>query len=327
MDVTAELQQDEHGRKAKGIPVSLRIIAYVHILIGTLSITETLLRLFIFDFFYLDVFGLLSIFIGRGLLHWRERWRGCAVVLGWLFLTAAIVGIGLSLWDICTGFTMNVSASLGSYRGGPGLAVLVGCCLGTFFGWQLHTLNRADIACRFREAQQKSIDKNNEVGTAEASRPFQFSLGSLFLITALVSFISLRLTDTKLLYELQPQTMSTSRNRVIFHVDYGLNSSRFFNEQDHLAYAVFSSGRGHLTRSTVQIHRGAGGIRVELQNPEGDTISLPSGTQLYEIDGETLFTSDESVTWEEFNSFIQARPQDWSLDGLLEHVKDLRKTP
>jgi hypothetical protein len=308
-------------------PLSLRAIAYFYILLGTLGITETVLQLSVFEHFYVDIFGILAIFIGCGLLQWKERWRGWADMFAWLEILVAFLALGVSICDLATGRTMGLKASLGPLQGGAGIGLLLGLFLASFGGWKLHILNRPDIVERFRQESRAPFLVDARYQTSPARQPFRFSLGSLFLITTLVAFVLLRLTDETVLYELDHQSRSTTRNgNSINSVDYGVRYPRFFSKQSYLAYAVFSRGLGDLSGGVSFHYSSVAATRAELRTPGGEIIPLPSKTQLYEIEGDILRTSDERVTLEEFETFMNSSTEDWSLDGLLAHARRMRET-
>jgi hypothetical protein len=147
---------DENMRTRSNLPASLKIVAWFFILSGWCAVIEIVVALLHSRISF--NFGVLGIFIGRGLLQLRPGWRTWAVVLTWLGLLMvpvlallAISGSGvprITIFGIVVGRTSHEVVLLGS---GIGLV---------FFIWQLRALTRADVRRLFTEGVQPSHEPN-----------------------------------------------------------------------------------------------------------------------------------------------------------------------
>lgn len=307
------------------VPLSLKIVAFLYIVIGALSITEMVLQLAVFDGMYVDIFGLLSIFIGFGLLRWRETWRRWAVGFCWLFFVTAFLMIAMSVWHLASESTRDMKVRIGPWEGGHGGAIAVALLIGAFFYWQIRVLRRPDILHRFKMSRLERFDARRAKSWAQPFGRWRFSLGSLFLLLTVAAFVLLRLTADDVLYESHHASNMSTNGSVLREVEYGVQTSRFFSRPDRLIYAVLSTNESNST-SNIRLWSRHESADAWLELPDGSEIHLPSDTQLYEIvDGE-LRTREERVTKAEFDDFLNSDPTDWSLDALVKHAKQMRAT-
>jgi hypothetical protein len=139
-------QQEEKSMDSnQSAPTSLKIVAWLFILGGICSLMEVLVSLMRR---WIDLnFGVLGLFIGRGLLRFSPGWRTCALVFLWIALIgvpiAALVLVGhrgpldFSIFGQKVGYASKESG-------------LVVCAL--VFGLALreyHVLTRRDVRALF----------------------------------------------------------------------------------------------------------------------------------------------------------------------------------
>ena len=302
-----------------GFPWSLKVVGFAYILIGTLSMTEMVLELAVFGGGYVDVVGLLSILVGRGLLLWRETSRRWAVFLGAICLSAACCGLLVAILDVFAGSDTNVRAQFGPWSGGSRLAVVGATILGVFSVWQLYVLERPGIVRRFKAAQLERRTTHAGRMPTGPGRRWQFSLGSLLLLMLTAAFILARLTAEDVVYEVRHLTSTWSSGRVIHSVEYAVRSNRFSDQPDQLLYALLSSDNDRWTKHIFEV---VGGTSNDawINSPDGRRIALPADKQLYEIRQGGLSTRDDRITIDEFDDYLALRPTEWNLDSLLAHV-------
>ena len=109
-----------------------------------------------------------------------------------------------------------------------------------------------------------------------------------------------------------------SSNERGLHVSYGYRYGR-------LAYVVFvETPFGQTMEQAVTTgHAGRESMEdpgVRLEAPKGEAIDLPNYTQLYEIVGDEVHTSDRRVTKEQFEAFLESEPKRYTIKALLDFV-------
>ena len=298
------------------VPLSLRIVAYAFILVGVLGVENMLLRWFVFHDDYVDI-SFVGIFIGWGLLRWRDSSRRWAVFFTWpgLFFAAIwLIGTVLYLMGGSGGIVGLIGTSL---RG----ALLAGCILG-YLVWQLRVLRRPDIVARFKAPRLERLLAYGGRDPAAPHGRWQFSLGGLLVMTAIVAFAVARIGASDVLYDpkdVHPSSTSQVGAGGVQLVDYGYQTARWSRLPDRLLYVVMASGEG----PSIQILN-ATDYDARLVSPDGKPIPLSSGPQLYEIvDGE-LRSRDERVTLDELQDFLHSNPDEWSLEALIRHAEQMR---
>lgn len=129
------------------IPTPLRVVAYIHLVVGILCVIEFIVLLF-HSTFSLQ-FGILGIPIFFGLLNLRNGWRVCAMVLLWFGLISFpimfLLGLSGAVPAYFQVFGINVARI-------PGWIVSVGTI--PFFLlviWQYRVLIRPDVRRLFLE--------------------------------------------------------------------------------------------------------------------------------------------------------------------------------
>jgi hypothetical protein len=127
----------------QGAPNSLKIVAFMFFLGGIGSVIEIILAA-AHGRIYLN-FGVLGLFIGRGLLAFRPGWRTCALVFTWIGLVLIPV-IGLILLSLPGPLDFTVfGEKIGKASKAIGMVFTV--LAFSFEFWQLHVLTRPDV-CR-----------------------------------------------------------------------------------------------------------------------------------------------------------------------------------
>ena len=305
-------------------PLSLRVLGFSYILIGTLSIVEMVLQRAVFGGAYVDVVGLLTILIGRGLLLWRETSRRWAVFLRAFCLTTACCGLVVAILDVFAGSNTNLRAQFGPWSGGSRLAVVGAAMLGVFSVWQLYVLERPGIVRRFKAAQLERRNVPAGRMPTDPGRRWQFSLGSLLLFMLTAAFIVARLTAEDVVFEVRHLTHTWSNGGVIHSVEYAVRSNRFSDQPDQLLYAILSSDNDKWTKHIFEV---VGGTSNDawINSPDGRRIALPAERQLYEIHQGRLSTRDDRITIDEFDDYMALRPTEWNLESLLAHVRKKRE--
>jgi hypothetical protein len=139
----------ESGR----IPSALRVVAYIHLVVGILSVTKFVLLLF-HSTFSLE-FGILGIPVFFGLLNLRNGWRVCAMVFLWFGLISFPIIFSLGLLGCVPAhfqvFGINVVRV-------PGWFVSIGAV--PFFLlvlWQYRVLIRPDVRRLFLQAKAEVL--------------------------------------------------------------------------------------------------------------------------------------------------------------------------
>jgi hypothetical protein len=301
-------------------PRTLRFVAFLFILAGVLGVTEMFVQLYVFNSLDVDLFAILALLMGRGLLRWQEGWRKCAVFFTWMFLVVAGLMLVVSIVNILFGDKWGMETRVGSWRGPAWFAPFVGGTIGGVAYWVRSVLQRPDIVWHFMHRQLALRLGKIRPGSWNPLR-WRFSLGSMFLATIVVAFILARLTADDVLYDTHHSINTSSSGGVTHGVEYGVRISRFGVEPDELLYVVLSTGKHWSGPVQVAPLR----ERAWLSSPStGEIISLPSDCQLYElIDGE-IRSREERVTKAELNDFIATQPAEWSLDALVKHAEQMR---
>lgn len=305
-------------------PWPLKFVAFLFILVGVLGVTDMLLKFFVFGGIHLDFVAILALLIGRGLLRWREGWRKSAVFFTWLFLLGTgVMSVTSSLGILFRG-KWGTEVGIGSWRVGAWLVPVIGAALSGIAIWMLRVLGRPDVVWHFKNRMLALQLGNIEQGTWNPLR-WRFSLGSMFLATAVIAFVLARVTADDILYE-ETHHLKNARGsgRQVHGVEYGVRTSRFFDRPEELLYVVLStdnSWRGHVNQP-----HGPRPHDAWVQTPDGtERVFLSPACQLYEIVDGKLRTRDERVTKAELDDFIEKQPAEWSLDALVKRAEAVRK--
>jgi hypothetical protein len=280
-------------------PLALRLIAYVFILAGVLGITEMIVRLLCSRGLIFDIGWLIWILTGRGLLRWRNGWRRWAVFCGWLALIMALATVAIAILDMRFGL-----------RHGPLSGIVAGTLLGLGAWWVMHVLQRPDIAERFRSPP-----------ALHARRPWQFSLGTLMVAMVFVAFVAARVCSDDVRYR-----VAHHGPRFVINSDgasarwtYGTRMSRFWDRPPELLYAILHGENPPF--SVWQSSSGESGLK----SADGEEIELPRGNQLFELNEGRITPRDGRVSLEEFEDYLERGRANWSVEGLLEHARQMRE--
>ena len=296
------------------VPLSLRIVAYAFILGGVLGVEEMLLDWFVFDAINVNL-SFVGIFIGRGLLRWRESSRGWAVFFTWILLVLFSLWLVSASYFLLSGPMGSVSANGASLEG-----VSIGGGLLGFLVWQLRVLRRPDIVERFKAPRLERLLAYGGRDPAAPRGRWQFSLGGLLVMTAIVAFGLARIGASDVLYTDQQQSTTWAGSDGVRCVNIVYQTPRFWDGPDRLLCAVLSADGVSMRTRHSSYHD-----EVTLIAPDGRELPLPSGAQLYEVvDGE-LRSRDERVTLEELQDYLASNPDEWSLDALVQHAEQMRQ--
>jgi len=127
-----------------GVPTALKIVAWLFIAGGILSILQ-ILYLLTQSQLHIET-GVLGVFIGPGLLRWSRGWRTCALVLLWfgmilspifLLMTLSAGSMNVNIFGVSAG---SVPAAVGFIFGALMFAMAI---------WEYRVLVREDIRGRF----------------------------------------------------------------------------------------------------------------------------------------------------------------------------------
>jgi hypothetical protein len=145
------------------LPLSLKIVAWLFIVWGSLAAIEVVLSL-VRGKLFLN-FNVVGIFVGRGLLELRPGWRTCALVILWIFAIpfvalAVRAGLGFGVVPVKWLYTESLPAMIQSRELGVAICLLpIG-----FIYWQYRVLTRPDVRHLFllSQAQERRNDLARE---------------------------------------------------------------------------------------------------------------------------------------------------------------------
>ena len=131
------------------IPSALRVVAYIHLVMGILSVVKFIVLLFHSRLSF--EFGILGIPIFFGLLNLRSGWRVCAMVLLWFGLIFIPIIFLLGLSGAVPAHFQIFGIKVARV---PGWLVSVGTIpFFLFVLWQYRVLVRPDVRRLFLEAR------------------------------------------------------------------------------------------------------------------------------------------------------------------------------
>lgn len=299
-------------------PLPLKVVALLFILGGVLGLTEMLLGMLVHGSFAVNVFAILWLCMGIGLLRWHNGWRRGAILVAWLYLAMALVMVVISTLEAVFRSRPGVEVSVFAWRVGPWAPPLVGLGLAGVAFWVYRVLSRPDIVWQFKN--RHLAEQIAPGSTSWNPLRWRFSLSSMFVATAVVAVVLLRMTTDEVRYVASFQTVSNGGRMA----ELGLRRSRFFGSSNELVYVVLSQDnptRGGYVDS-VRRNRSLEAY-VRTHNGEQE-VHLPAKNQLYEVVGNRIVSRNERVTKSEFDSFIAQPPAEWTLDALVKHAEKLR---
>lgn len=299
-----------------GLPFPVRIVAWTYIVCGALSVLDVVVAL-IQGELNLNL-GVLGIFIGRGLLKRRNGWRMLAVGLsrlavgcgGFILIAAITIAVMGKL-------TATVSPSLTSFAA----SVLALVALLVFSVWQYRILTRSDIVALFLRKELRAADGRRPF---QRSR-FQYSLGTLMLVTLVTALVCWRLSGVDVLYDERYSDFTTTRGDSSWNVQYGARIHRFFRQPPILDFVVFTGcvkgGSLAIPRSRPAVGFVRPGVKI-LERPDGTRITFPGKVQLVEIIDGKYRESDQRVSYRQFFAFLNSVPDRYTIDALLQFVRE-----
>lgn len=300
-----------------GLPFPVRIVAWTYIVCGALSVLDVVVAL-IQGELNLNL-GVLGIFIGRGLLKRRNGWRMLAVGLsrlavgcgGFILIAAITIAVMGKL-------TATVSPSLTSFAA----SVLALVALLVFSVWQYRILTRSDIVALFLQIE---LSTAGGAGSSRTSR-FQYSLGTLMLITVVVALTCWRLSRDDVLYDGRYSLEFTSRLEGVWNVEFGGRTHRFLREHRILDYVVFTGSREDGAMKVTHPEPVAGfrgRTRVwTLERLDGTSLMFPGKVQLVEIVDGRYRESDQRISFRQLEAFLKSGPDSYTIDTLLQFVQE-----
>lgn len=297
-------------------PLELKLVALLFILGGVLGVTESLLGALVHGGFAVNVFALIWLCSGIGLLRWHNGWRRGAIVVVWLYFAVALVMVVISTLHAIFPLHPHVRAvGVGPWRVGLWFPPFLGMLLAGMAFWMYRVLSRPDIVWRF---------KNRHLAEQIAPGSFswnplrwRFSLGSMFVATAVVAVVLLRATTDEVRYVVSFQTISNGGRTA----ELGLRRSRFFGSSAELVYVVLSQNNP-TRRGYVESARGNRSLDAYVRTHNGEQeVHLPAKNQLFEVAGDRILSRTERVTKSEFDSFMSQSPAEWTIDALLKHAE------
>ena len=127
-----------------GIPTALKIVAWLFIATGILSILQ-ILYLFTQHQLHIDT-GVLGVLIGPGLLRWSRGWRTCALVFLWFGMILCPILMFMTL----SANSMNLNIFGINFGPAPtAVDFFVGILMFALVIWEYRVLVREDIRGRF----------------------------------------------------------------------------------------------------------------------------------------------------------------------------------
>jgi len=285
------------AKRRQAVPLDLKIVALVFVFSGAAALFEMVIGL-VQGSWLLDL-NILCLPAGLGLLRLRPNGLALAIVYtGLCFVVMAAGGLIVGALEF-TPLGALAPDELTVNR--PVAAVVLWVLLCALGLWVLGVLTRPKVRALFRSARKA---------------PRRLSRGERAVVClAVVGALLLSLAGAYPRHEpeLEQSSRSTVRDGRLRSVHYGHRAGK-------LAYAVFRSEEvgalhGHL--SMVE-------NKALFCRPDGSEIELPGEHLLYEVIDGKLQTSDEPVTLEEFQAFVQSSPEQCSIDALLSSAEQQR---
>ena len=298
------------------LPISLRIVAFLFVLVGILSIVDVILHWLLLRQIHLNL-GCLLVFVGWGLRRWSEAARGWAVFLTW---TALVL---LLLWVLLASYVaLGGALSPNSHVSGVNLSgLLFGTASISYLVWQLWVLKRRDIVWKFNNLRL-APRLHRRGRTWWNPQTWQFSLESMFLATVVVAFVIIVVQSRELWWNdrYQTQHSRSADGSEMRRADSIIAVHRFFDRPDELRCLLLTRADnvGHsISGRTINSSDG----QLIMHFPDGKEIVLNGGHQLYQIDNGELRHSDKRVAQIEFEKYVESRPTDWSIEALVKFAE------
>jgi hypothetical protein len=104
---------------------------------------------------------------------------------------------------------------------------------------------------------------------------------------------------------------------------HGTRTNRFSGGPPELAYAILACGTDSPPTVMGDWSRGLRTYRVI--SSDGTSIELPAENLLFDVIDSRIVPREGSVTLKEFKDFVSQPRPDWSVNGLLEHARQMRE--
>lgn len=296
-------------------PLSLRLIAYVFLFIGTLSLFDVFYGWLVNDRVRLNL-NAAMLFVGWGLFRQKPVARQIAEFVVCLGIVSSLI-VAAVVW-ISDGD--NLRFSFGRHSLEPTFAVRLSYSLASFL--ILAILWRA-LGVLSSEQTVRMFAESRNMRPSPISHPWlRFSVGNLLFAMAVVAFIAAQIGMDVKLHHSTSSSMNSKGSVVLLEVG---TFARVFmpNHEPELAYLVIvhgSPGANSLVSHSLNSPRAR--LRIAGQEP----IVLPSNTQLFEWRDGRLDRSDMKITYAEFEKVEPNLYGQWSLEKLEEEVARLRAT-
>lgn len=298
------------------LPISLRIVAFMFVLFGILSIVDVVLRWLLLSQIFIN-FGCLLVFVGWGLRRWSEAARGWAVFLTWATLVLLLFWVAIASYVALGGvLPPNAHVSGANLKGFSFVSICVG-----FLIWQLRVLGRRDIVWRF---QNLNLAPRIHLSRRDwwSPRYWRFSLESLLLATTVIAFVIVDVQSRELWWNDSYQT-SHSRSpdgREVRRADSIIAVDRFFDRPEQLRCLLLTRADdvGHsVTGRTTNSSDGQLIVRLF----DDKEFVLRGDKQLYQIENGELRQIDARVTKTEFDKYAGSQPPEWSIEALVKFAE------
>jgi len=280
-------------------PITIRLIAWALIVLGTLSISEILVQFFLYDQILFDL-NVFLVPIGMGLLRRSElsRW--------W-----ASVSLGIWNFGIFIGLAANIYYSFYEQADSVtlGLSLLSCAFLLLVFGWAW----KESCSIKTREWFTPTS------GFEEERKPFQFRLSTLLYCTTLLAFVCVIYREDIVYHPMEIHSEVRGTWEGMASVTYGLHRPRWGGKPRVVDFVVVEMMFGNRPfRSCVAGRTSAGRVSATLHVPEGPTIQLPGGyAAFYEINDGVYRTLPGEVTIQQLKAYLDQSWDELSIDDLL----------
>jgi len=285
----------EQGRRR--LPLDLRALAYLWLFFAAADLLRTPIGLFR-DELWLPLGAILFWLTAKGLLGLRREWWKVAIVLTGLAVAVEALALRKVIADPAKGVGLLL---YGDYMG------QVPASTAEVAGTGLLVLSALGLAVLLRPGVRRLFLSGHQ-GVSQWGRGMKAAIAVVLALAVLTHAAGLYAC-----HRWKPvNDADVSRNEQTGRykgVYWGYEFSR-------LAYVVFQRAEGPSISQAVHVSFGG---RSHIRLP-GEEMELPGRHQLYDVENDTLRTSDARVSAEEFQAFMASNPSEMSLDALLRFV-------
>lgn len=302
---------DEQLKAFANPPLSIKVPAFLFIAAGVASCIQMGLELLLSSDFEFNI-GFVGIFVGRGLLRFRNGWREAAILLT-IFPIGGLITIAIVWVLVSITHPESLTGSISSTD------IAISVFVIAYAIWQVLCLLNSDYACMCRIV---SIERNAEALRIIASR--KLSLSSLLLVVAALCIVFAMMNEY--LHEGLTQRSSTSRIATtttgIVTVAHRRSKSRIFG--DDRVEVVIAHLAPQSNHSTGVNWRGSGRRNREFEW-DGNMYYFPPADRLCEIRNGTAKFYPTAVDYDSLQAFLRQVPtSEWSVPALIEFVNASR---